>query len=72
MKDWTKRALKTFVQAFFGVVIPEVILILNQGFPESWSALWATLAPFISAGLAAGISAGWNIALEKMKPTDDG
>ena len=26
--DWLIRAIKTFVQAFFGVLVPEVVVIL--------------------------------------------
>lgn len=67
MKDWQIRALKTFVQAFGGVLVPEVVMILTNGKPESWSVLWACLAPVICASLAAGISAAWNVILEKLK-----
>jgi len=67
MKDWMIRAIKTFVQAFFGILIPEICVILNGGFPESWSKLWAVLAPTVSAALAAAICAVWNIILEAMK-----
>ena len=67
MKDWMVRAIKTFVQAFFGILIPEICIILNGGFPESWSKLWAVLAPTVSAALAAAICAVWNIILEAMK-----
>ena len=59
-KDILIRAGKTFVQAFGGVVIPELVLYLNVGLPESWTALWAWLAPVICSGLAAAIAAGWN------------
>ena len=67
MKDWMIRAIKTFVQAFFGVMIPEVIAILNGGFPTSFSMLWVVIAPFVAAGLAAGISAVWNILKEQLE-----
>ena len=67
MKDWMIRAVKTFVQAFFGVLIPELVAILQHGWPESWSSLWAYLAPVVAAALAAAISAVWNIILERMK-----
>ena len=67
MKDWLIRSIKTFVQAFFGVVIPEICVMLNGGFPADWPTLWAYLAPVVSAALAAGISAVWNIWLEKQK-----
>ena len=67
MPDWLIRAIKTFVQAFFGVLVPEAIAILQHGWPESWNALWGYLAPVIAAALAAAISAVWNILLERMK-----
>ncbi len=67
LPDWLIRALKTFVQAFFGVLAPEVIAILQHGWPESWNALWGYLAPVIAAALAAAISAVWNILLERMR-----
>lgn len=67
MKDWMIRAIKTFVQAFFGVLVPEVAAILSHGWPESWSALWAYLAPVVAAALAGAISAVWNIVLERLR-----
>ena len=67
LKDWQIRALKTFVQAFGGVLVPEIVMILTNGLPESWSALWAILCPVICAALAAGISAAWNIILERLQ-----
>lgn len=67
LRDWQIRAIKTFIQAFGGVLVPEVVMILTAGVPESWSALWASLVPFVCAALAAGISAAWNIIAEKLK-----
>lgn len=67
MKDWVIRAIKTFVQAFFGVLVPEVCVVLNNGWPESIGAMWGYLAPVVAAALAAAISAVWNIILEKLK-----
>lgn len=67
LKDWQIRALKTFVQAFGGVLVPETVMILNNGMPESWSTLWTILAPVICAALAAGISAAWNIIAERLR-----
>jgi hypothetical protein len=66
MADWLVRALKTFVQAFFGVLIPEVCVILNGGFPESIEATWLLLSPVVAAALAAAISAAWNIIVERL------
>ena len=64
MKDWMIRAIKTFVQAFLGVLIPEVTALLNGAdfIAMKSGAVWA---PLLCAALAAGISAVWNIALEK-------
>lgn len=67
MKDWMIRAIKTFVQAFFGVLIPEVCILLNGGFPESIETAWVVLSPVIAAALSAAISAVWNILNEKLK-----
>ena len=71
MKDWQIRALKTFAQAFGGVLVPELVMILNGGLPPDWSALKLTLIPVICSALAAGISAAWNIILERLKGGDD-
>lgn len=71
MKDWMIRAIKTFVQAFLGVIIPELVAVLQHGWPESWSSLWAYLAPVIAAALAGGISAVWNICLERSRARDE-
>lgn len=65
MRDWMIRALKTFVQAFFGVYIPALCALLSGGWPESLSAAWAVLAPAAAAGLSAAIAAVWNIVLER-------
>lgn len=67
MKDWMIRAIKTFVQAFFGVLIPAVCAMLNNGWPESWSKMWVILAPVVAAALSAAICAVWNVILEHMK-----
>lgn len=67
MKDWMIRALKTFVQAFLGMLIPAVVTLLEGGFPADLPAAWVVLAPTISAALAAGIAAVWNLLLEKNK-----
>ena len=67
MADWMVRAIKTFVQAFFGVLIPEVCIILNGGFPESVEATWVILSPVVAAALSAAISAVWNILSERLK-----
>lgn len=67
MQDWMIRSIKTFVQTFGGVVIPEVCAILAHGFPENWSVLWAVLAPVIASALSAAICAVWNIILERME-----
>ena len=67
LPDWAIRALKTFVQTFFGVLIPALCAVLNNGFPENWSVLWVALSPVVAAALSAAISAVWNIILERLK-----
>lgn len=64
MKDWAVRAIKTFVQAFFGVLIPAICAMLSNGWPESISKAWVILAPTVAAALSAAIAAVWNIILE--------
>lgn len=71
LKDWQIRAIKTFIQAFGGVLVPEVVMILNSGMPENWSVLWTVLAPVICAALAAGISAAWNVILERLRTDEE-
>lgn len=70
MKDWVIRSIKTFIQAFFGVLIPAVCAMLNNGWPESIDAAWVILAPTVAAALAAAICAMWNIALEYLDKED--
>lgn len=67
LPDWLIRTIKTFVQSFFGVLIPEVCIILNGGFPADVSTLWKVLSPVIAAALSAAICAAWNIINEKLK-----
>ena len=70
MKDWMNRALKTFVQAFLGVLVPELAGMMKDGFPETGSALRVTLLPVVAASLAAAISAVWNLWLEAARRKD--
>ena len=66
MPDWLERTIKTFIQAFFGTLIPELCAVLNKGFPDNWPAFWAVMAPFVAAALSAGICAAWNIMRERL------
>ena len=70
MNDWMIRAVKTFVQAFFGVLIPEICVMLNGGFPESVNAAWMLLSPVVAAALSAAISAVWNVISERLNRGD--
>lgn len=73
MRDWMIRAGKTFVQSFLGVLIPEIIYLLQRaGEGENIRMLAAGVTPFICSALAAGISAVWNIAIEKGKEIENG
>lgn len=66
MKDWLVRSIKTFVQAFLGVLIPAICAMLNDGWPESINKAWVILAPTVAAALAAAICAVWNIIKEEL------
>ena len=74
-RDILIRAVKTFVQAFFGVLIPALIIYLQGGWPPTWAEFWTWLAPVLAAALAAAISAVWNVlGLPKevsVVPTED-
>ena len=70
MPDWLIRTIKTFVQSFFGVLIPEICIILNGGCPASVTEAWKILAPVVAAALSAAICAAWNILSEKLKTED--
>ena len=72
MKDWQIRAIKTFVQAFGGIFIPEVCLILTGNLPADFAGWKSVLIPVGCSALAAGIAAAWNIVLEYLKGEDDG
>ena len=55
------------MQSFFGVLIPEVCIILNGGFPTDVAEAWKVLAPVVAAALSAAICAAWNIINERLK-----
>ncbi len=59
--DIGRRAFKTFVQAFLGILIPELCLLLDSGIEMEFPAL--IFAPMFCAALSAGISALWNFLL---------
>lgn len=71
MPDWLIRSLKTFVQTFFGVLIPALAAYLSEGFPEDIESFWIWLAPIVAAALSASISAAWNIILEHMEKSNN-
>lgn len=60
INDLWQRAGKTAVQAFFGVLIPQVVLILTNVLEYDWTNWTVWALPIITGALAAGISAGWN------------
>ena len=61
MPDWLIRSIKTFVQAFFGILIPEICAILqNPELIADIGKVKAILIPTVCSALAAGICAVWN------------
>jgi hypothetical protein len=65
MKNWQERALKTFVEAFFGVLVPGVVAMLSGGI--DLDALKVTGGALVCSALAAGISATWNCVQDHLK-----
>ena len=60
INDLWQRAVKTFVQAFFGVFIPEVCAILANIENFDWNKWYVYIIPLVCGALSAGISAAWN------------
>ena len=62
MKDWQKRALRTFVQTAVGYVCTTIITV-------DWSAdravIKATILGIVTSAIAGGISAAMNIYDDK-------
>ena len=68
LPDWLVRTIKTFVQAFGGVAIPEICALLqNPDIYKNLGTLKAVLIPILCSALAAGICAAWNIAIGEEK-----
>ena len=65
MNDVLKRAIKTFVQAFFGVLVPEICVMLGGELPSSLEGWRMVIVPLLCSALAAGISAVWNTIARK-------
>lgn len=62
MKDVLIRTIKTFIEAFLGVLIPEIVMILQGTLPADWCPV---IVPILCAALAAGITAAWNAYLNR-------
>lgn len=79
MQDWIIRTVKTFIQVFFGTLIPALVAAMSHA-PAVWSDvlpwLGSIFTPQLIIGdcLAAAICAAWNIILEhnkRMEGTDN-
>ena len=68
--DITSRAAKTFVQAFGGAIIPQVVLVLTNILDYDWSNWLVWGLPIITGGLAAGISAAWNTIINAIDKSE--
>ena len=60
INDLWQRAGKTFIQAFLGVLIPQIVMVLTNVFDYDWNNFLSWGLPIITGALAAGISAAWN------------
>lgn len=71
LPDWLVRTIKTFIQVFFGTLIPAVCVAMANA-PASWAEvlpwLGAIFTPQLLLGdcLAAAICAAWN-GLKELK-----
>lgn len=73
MSDIIIRALKTFVQAFMGVIIAESGAILTTALEwKDLKSIGAAFAPIIIAAISAGLSAIWNYLLTKFNTDGEG
>lgn len=69
--DLWSRAGKTAVQAFFGVLVPEIVLILSNITEYDWTNWTVWALPIITGALAAAISAGWNALINASDSTKE-
>lgn len=67
INDLWQRAGKTFIQAFLGVLIPQVVLVLTNVLDYDWNNFFNWGLPIITGALAAGISAAWNTAINHLQ-----
>lgn len=68
--DIWSRAGKTAVQAFFGVLIPQLVLVLTNIWDYDWDKWYIWALPIITGALAAGMSAGWNALINAQNKED--
>ena len=71
INDLWQRAGKTFVQAFFGVMIPQIVMILNNVLDYDFSNWKTWVIPIICGALSAGISAAWNAIINASDKGDN-
>ncbi|MCC8069222.1 MAG: hypothetical protein LIO71_05675 [Ruminococcus sp.] len=55
MKEYQKRALRTFAQAFLGTLSTQIVVYQNQEFTKT---IWISL---VASALASGVSAIMNL-----------
>lgn len=60
MRDILSRAFKTFIEAFFAVLIPEIAVILQNVNNYDWTKWYVWLAPIIAGCIGTAISITWN------------
>lgn len=60
IKDIGSRALMTFFEGFFCVLIPELVVILTNVLDYDWTHWTTFVIPLVCGAIASGISAAWN------------
>lgn len=54
------RAFMTFIEGFFCVLIPEVVVLLTNVLEYDWKQWPTFVVPIVCGAIASGISAAWN------------
>lgn len=71
IQDIWSRVGKTFVEAFFGVLIPQIVLILSNVLDYDWNHWWVWALPILGGAIGAGISAVWNNIINYLHKDDE-
>lgn len=60
MRDVLDRAVKTFIESFLVVFVPELVMVLQNVMEYDWSKWYIWLVPILCGCLGTAISVTWN------------